>query len=117
MKTASQLSQMTSTYLSLSDDFGHSFYLVLNVCIDACTYALPAFTHVSPSSLHAFRYLKTEAKKLQAGFESRHDITTVGDMKKFVGNDLKGLTAKHKALAIHIGACENIISKATGERN
>lgn len=63
---------------------------------------------------NVFGHLKTEAKKLQAKFESRHDIATVGDMKKFVGEDLKRLKAVHKALEVHIGACENIISKATG---
>jgi len=63
---------------------------------------------------NVFGHLKAEAKKLQARFESRHDITTVGDMKEFVGKELKRLKEVHKALEVHIGACENIIQKATG---
>ena len=71
-------------------------------------------TIVFPYPIPIPSHLKTEAKKLQARFESRHDITSVTDMKKFVGKDLKDLKAIHKALEIHIGACENIIAKATG---
>jgi len=63
---------------------------------------------------NVFGFLKHKAKDLQAKFEDRHDIKTVGEMKDFVGNTLKNLKTTHKALEVHISACENIITKATG---
>merc|ERR1712212_1302552 len=64
---------------------------------------------------NVFGYLKHKAKTLQSDFERRKDISSVGEMKDFVGNQLKNLTATHKALAVHISACEGIITGATGK--
>lgn len=63
---------------------------------------------------NVFGFLKHKAKTLQSDFERRKDISSVGEMKEFVGNQLKNLTATHKALAVHISACEGIITRATG---
>jgi len=63
-----------------------------------------------------FSFLSGKAKDLQSGYDKRHNMTSVSQMKDFVANDLKGLKQAHKSLTVHIGACEYIMkSKAKGE--
>nr|XP_006818336.1 PREDICTED: vacuolar protein sorting-associated protein 33B-like [Saccoglossus kowalevskii] len=60
---------------------------------------------------NVFEFLSSKAKALQVGFNKRHTLDSVGAMKSFVANDLRGLKQQHKSLAIHIGACEVIMKK------
>ncbi|XP_070542107.1 vacuolar protein sorting-associated protein 33B-like isoform X2 [Ptychodera flava] len=60
---------------------------------------------------HVFSYLSSKARELQAGYDKRHNLDSVGAMKSFVANDLKGLKQQHKSLTIHIGASETIMKK------
>ncbi|XP_041371533.1 vacuolar protein sorting-associated protein 33B-like [Gigantopelta aegis] len=60
---------------------------------------------------NVFGYLSNKAKELQVGYDKKNSLKTVGDMKDFVANDLKGLKQQHKALSYHIGACEVIMKR------
>ncbi|CAH1796198.1 unnamed protein product [Owenia fusiformis] len=60
-----------------------------------------------------FSYLSNKAKELQTGYDKRHNLASVSDMKNFVQNDLKDLKQQHKSLTLHIGACEVILNNKT----
>ncbi|XP_064620988.1 vacuolar protein sorting-associated protein 33B-like [Lineus longissimus] len=60
---------------------------------------------------NVFGYLGAKARELQSGYDKRHGISSVSDMKNFVSNELKGLKQQHKSLALHIGASEVILGK------
>ncbi|XP_064608476.1 vacuolar protein sorting-associated protein 33B-like [Liolophura sinensis] len=62
---------------------------------------------------NVFGFLSSKAKEVQTGYDKRHDLKSVGDMKTYVANELKGLKQKHKHLVYHIGACEIIMNKKT----
>ncbi|XP_065184076.1 vacuolar protein sorting-associated protein 33B-like [Sycon ciliatum] len=55
-------------------------------------------------------HLSGLAKQLQTGYDRRHDMTTVQEMKAFV-TDLSGMKQQHRSLATHVGACEVINKK------
>ncbi|ELU18869.1 hypothetical protein CAPTEDRAFT_133058 [Capitella teleta] len=60
-----------------------------------------------------FSFLSGKAKELQSGYDKRHDLKSVRDMKNFVSNDLRGLKSQHKSLTLHVGACEFITNQKT----
>ncbi|XP_069135773.1 vacuolar protein sorting-associated protein 33B-like [Argopecten irradians] len=62
---------------------------------------------------NVFSFLSTKAKSLQSDFDKRHTLTSVGDVKNFVANELKNLKNQKAVLAHHIGACEDILIKKT----
>lgn len=59
-----------------------------------------------------FALLKDKAQQLQSRYDERHGMS-IGDMKKFVANDLKSLQQQHNSLALYIGSCEVIKSSQT----
>ncbi|XP_074650105.1 vacuolar protein sorting-associated protein 33B-like [Tubulanus polymorphus] len=58
-------------------------------------------------------FLSAKAKELQTGYDKRHGLESVSQLKDFVSNELKGLKAQHRSLSLHIGACEVILNKKT----
>lgn len=62
---------------------------------------------------NVFGYLGAKAKELQSGYDKRHGLTSVREMKDFVANDLKDLKQAHKSLSLHIAACEHIVRQKT----
>lgn len=56
-----------------------------------------------------FSYLRDTAKKLQELENKKNNLQSVGDMRKFVGNDLRVLKQQQKLLSTHISACEAIL--------
>lgn len=62
---------------------------------------------------NVFSFLSGKAKELQVGYDKRHMLTSVQEMKTFVANDLRGLKQQHKSLTLHIGACEVILNQKT----
>uniref|UniRef100_A0A131Y2P4 Putative vacuolar sorting protein vps33/slp1 sec1 family n=1 Tax=Ixodes ricinus TaxID=34613 RepID=A0A131Y2P4_IXORI len=59
-----------------------------------------------------FALLKDKAQHLQARYDERHGMS-IGDMKRFVANELKSLQQQHNSLALYIGSCEAIKSSQT----
>ncbi|XP_013390151.2 vacuolar protein sorting-associated protein 33B-like [Lingula anatina] len=62
---------------------------------------------------NVFSFLSGKAKEVQSGYDKRHQLESVRDMKDFVANDLKDLKQQHKSLALFIGASEVIMSRKT----
>jgi len=58
---------------------------------------------------HISSYLSNKAKQLQAMHNKKDNLKSVGDMRQFVGNELKVLRNQQKLLSTHIGACEVIM--------
>ncbi|KAH9524585.1 Vacuolar protein sorting-associated protein 33B [Bulinus truncatus] len=58
---------------------------------------------------NVFPYLGAKAKELQALYNKKNDLKTVGDMKEFVAKELRQLKQQQKLLETHIGACEEIM--------
>lgn len=53
-------------------------------------------------------YLSSKAKELQTGYDKRHTLSSVNEMKDFVAKDLRDLKQQHRSLSLHVGACEKI---------
>ncbi|XP_076444222.1 vacuolar protein sorting-associated protein 33B-like [Babylonia areolata] len=60
-----------------------------------------------------FPFLSAKAKELQAIYEKKNSLKTVGDMKTFVNQDLGRLKHQQAALSHHISACEHIMKTKT----
>lgn len=58
-----------------------------------------------------FDLLKRRATDLQSVSDKRKNLSSVGEMKDFVANDLRKLNQSKSNLSYHIGACEQIINK------
>ncbi|RUS89069.1 hypothetical protein EGW08_003180 [Elysia chlorotica] len=56
-----------------------------------------------------FSYMRDTAKKLQELENKKNNLQSVGDMRKFVGNDLRVLKQQQKLLSTHISASEAIL--------
>ncbi|XP_048583700.1 vacuolar protein sorting-associated protein 33B isoform X2 [Nematostella vectensis] len=64
---------------------------------------------------NVFTYLRQKAISLQSGYDKRHNLSSVSDMKNFVSTELSALRQQHKSLALHIGACEVVLKKKAHE--
>ncbi|CAH1254379.1 VPS33B [Branchiostoma lanceolatum] len=65
---------------------------------------------------NVFGFLSAKAKELQTSYDKRHNLKSVQDMKQFVSEELSNLKKQHKALTLHIGACETITkNKSRGD--
>ncbi|KAI8788981.1 vacuolar protein sorting-associated protein 33B [Biomphalaria glabrata] len=58
---------------------------------------------------NVFSYLSAKAKELQALYNKKNNLTTVGEMKEFVAKELRQLKHQQKILEMHIGGCEHIM--------
>ncbi|XP_039258945.2 vacuolar protein sorting-associated protein 33B-like [Styela clava] len=62
---------------------------------------------------NVFQFLSVKAKEVQAGYDKRHDMKELSNLKKFVQEDLKGLKQVHRSITLHIGASEVILKSKT----
>ena len=56
---------------------------------------------------HVVSFLSAQIKELKSHSDKRKTMS-IGEMKDFVGKDLKNVEQKHAAVSLHIGACEAI---------
>lgn len=55
-----------------------------------------------------FKFLSEKAKKFQTDNQQRRNMS-IGEMKNFVSNELRGVKHQQQCLALYIGACEVIM--------
>ncbi|CAL1291242.1 unnamed protein product [Larinioides sclopetarius] len=60
-----------------------------------------------------FSLLRDKAKELQA--KSETSSMSIGDIKKFVTQEMKNIRQQHTSLSLHIGACEVILNTKSEE--
>ncbi|KAK7115615.1 vacuolar protein sorting-associated protein 33B-like [Littorina saxatilis] len=70
----------------------------------------PIYTEIRDCHFSSvFPFLSAKAKELHAIHEKKNSLTSIGDLKNFVTQDLGRLKQQQAALSHHISACEHIM--------